>query len=98
MYKNTGDEELLRRVNYIVDELYECQNADGEGYIGAFPNGKKILEEEVAKGDIRSEGFNLNGIWVPYYTQHKVMSGLFHAYYLCGNKKALEINVKFADW
>lgn len=98
MYKNTGDEEFLRRVNYIVDELYECQNADGEGYIGAFPNGKKILEEEVAKGDIRSEGFNLNGIWVPYYTQHKVMSGLFHAYYLCGNKKALEINVRFADW
>lgn len=98
MYKSTGDEEFLKRINYIVDELFECQKADGEGYIGAFPNGKKILEEEVAKGDIRSEGFNLNGIWVPFYTQHKVMSGLFHAYYLCGNKKALEINVKFADW
>jgi len=98
MYHTTGNEEFLKRINYIVDELYECQQADGEGYIGAFPDGKRILEEEVAKGDIRSQGFNLNGIWVPYYTQHKVMDGLFHAYYYCNNKKALEINEKFADW
>ncbi len=98
MYHTTENEEYLNRVNYIVDELYECQQADGEGYIGAFPDGKRILEEEVAKGDIRSQGFNLNGIWVPYYTQHKVMDGLFHAYYYCNNKKALEINEKFADW
>lgn len=98
MYKTTGNEEFLKRVNYIVDELDECQRADGTGYIGAFPDGKRILEQEVAKGDIRSEGFNLNGIWVPFYTEHKVMDGLFHAYQECGNKKALEINIKFAKW
>jgi len=98
MYQTTGDAEFLRRVNYIVDELYECQQADGDGYFGAFPNGKNTLENQVAKGDIRSQGFNLNGIWVPFYTQHKLMDGLFHAYKYCGNKKALEINVKFANW
>jgi DUF1680 family protein len=98
MYQTTGNEEFLKRVNYIVDELYECQQADGQGYIGAFPNGKKILEGEVAKGNIHAQGFNLNGIWVPFYTEHKVMDGLFHAYKYCGNKKALEINVRFADW
>ncbi len=98
MYETSGDEEFLNRANYIVDELAECQEADGDGYIGAFPDGKRILEEEVAKGDIRSKGFDLNGIWVPYYTEHKVMDGLFHAYKLCGNKKALEVNQKFADW
>ncbi|MGV8094604.1 MAG: beta-L-arabinofuranosidase domain-containing protein [Mangrovibacterium sp.] len=98
MYQTTGDERFLDRVNYIVSELDSCQQADGEGYIGAFPNGKKILEEEVAKGDIRSKGFDLNGIWVPYYTQHKVMMGLMDAYKLCGNKKALQINIRFADW
>lgn len=98
MYQTTGDKEFLKRVNYIVDELYDCQKADGDGYLGAFPNGKKILEDQVAKGDIRSQGFNLNGIWVPFYTEHKVMDGLFHAYKYCGNKKALEINVRFADW
>jgi len=98
MYQTTGDPEFLKRVNYMVDELYECQQADKHGYLGAFPDGKKILEEQVAKGDIRSQGFNLNGIWVPFYTEHKVMDGLFHAYKYCGNKKALEINERFADW
>lgn len=98
MYQTTGNPEFLKRVNYIVDELYECQQADKDGYLGAFPNGKKILEEQVSKGDIRSQGFNLNGIWVPFYTEHKVMDGLFHAYKYCGNQKALEINVHFANW
>lgn len=98
MYQTTGDDRFLERVNYIVDELYECQQADGDGYIGAFPDGKQILEEEVAKGDIRAQGFDLNGIWVPYYTQHKVMAGLFDAFDLCGNEKALQINIRFADW
>jgi DUF1680 family protein len=98
MYQTTGDEEFLRRVNYIVNELDSCQKADGEGYIGAFPNGKRVFEEEIAKGNIRSAGFDLNGIWAPYYTQHKVMGGLHDAYHLCGNKKALEIEKNFANW
>ncbi|MFB6341422.1 beta-L-arabinofuranosidase domain-containing protein [Saccharicrinis sp. FJH62] len=98
MYESTGNEEFKRRANYIVDELYECQQADGDGYIGAFPNGKRILEDEVAKGNIRAQGFDLNGIWVPFYTEHKVMDGLDHVYKVFGNEKALEINVKFADW
>lgn len=98
MYQTSGDERFLQRVNYIVDELDVCQQADGDGYIGAFPNGKRILEEEVARGDIRSQGFNLNGIWVPFYTQHKVMAGLFDAYDFCGNEKALQINIRFANW
>lgn len=98
MYGSTGDSRFLERVNYIVAELKECQEADGEGYIGAFADGKRILEEEVAKGDIRSKGFDLNGIWVPYYTQHKVMGGLRDAYQICGNKDALQIEIKLADW
>ncbi|MBN2272744.1 MAG: glycoside hydrolase family 127 protein [Bacteroidales bacterium] len=98
MYQTTGDQRFLERVNTIVAELDTCQQADEDGYIGAFPDGKRILEEEVAKGNIRSAGFDLNGIWVPYYTQHKVMAGLNDAYHLCGNEKALEIEKKFANW
>jgi DUF1680 family protein len=98
MYQTTNNKRFLDRVNYIVDELEICQNADGDGYVGAFPDGKRIFEEEVAKGDIRAAGFDLNGIWAPYYTQHKVMGGLRDAYHLCGNKKALEIEKRFADW
>jgi DUF1680 family protein len=98
MYQSTNDQRFLDRVNYIVDELKACQDADSDGYLGAFPNGKKILTEEVAKGNIRSKGFDLNGIWVPYYTEHKVMMGLMDAYYLCGSQKALDVNVKFGKW
>ena len=98
MYRTTGDQRMLDRVNYIVDELAACQEADGDGFIGAFPNGKKILTEEVAKGDIRSQGFDLNGIWVPWYNEHKTMAGLRDAYRLCGNQKALIVNRKLADW
>lgn len=98
MYQTTGDTEFLKRVNYMVDELAACQEADGDGYIGAFPKGKQILEEEVARGNIRSQGFDLNGIWVPYYTQHKVLMGLMDAHYRCGNQKALAVAVRFADW
>ena len=98
MYQTTGDTAFLSRVNYIVDELKKLQEADGDGYIGAFPNGKKVFEEEVAKGNIRSQGFDLNGIWAPFYTQHKVMAGLRDAYHLCGNKTALEVEKRFAGW
>ena len=98
MYQTTGDSRFLERVNYIVDELKMLQDADCDGYIGAFPNGKKVFEEEVAKGNIRSAGFDLNGIWAPFYTQHKIMAGLRDAYRLCGNQTALEIEKRFADW
>ena len=98
MYQTTGDRRFLDRVNYIVGELKFLQDTDGNGYIGAFPNGKKILEKEVAKGDIRSQGFDLNGIWVPFYTEHKMMAGLRDAYRLCENQTALEVEKRFADW
>jgi len=98
MAQSTGSELFLDRVNYIVDELEECQNVDGDGYIGAFPDGKRIFEEEIARGDIRAQSFDLNGLWAPFYTQHKVAKGLLDAYQLCGNEKALRVVKKFADW
>jgi len=98
MYQTTGDKRFHERVNYIVDELKLLQDSDGSGYIGAFPKGKMIFEDEVAKGEIRAKGFDLNGIWSPFYTHHKVMAGLRDAYRYCGNETALNVERKFADW
>jgi hypothetical protein len=98
VYKATGDDRFAERVNYIVGELKLLQDTDGSGYIGAFPKGKKIFEEELTKGDIRAKGFDLNGIWSPFYTVHKMMAGLRDAHELCGNREALEVEKKFADW
>lgn len=46
MYGSTADHRFLDRVNYIVDELALVQEADGDGYLGAFPDGKRILGKE----------------------------------------------------
>lgn len=101
MYAATGDEKFNQRVGYIVDQLAECQaaNGDGEfkGYLAAFPDGKKIFHE-IGAGDIRTQGFDLNGGWVPWYTIHKDMAGLRDAYLLADNAKALDVLTKYADW
>ncbi len=97
MYRDTGDQELLRRVNDIVEELGRCQDANGNGYVGAIPRGKEIFAE-ISRGEIRSAGFDLNGGWVPWYTMHKVMAGLRDAWLYCDNAQARTILVRVADW
>ncbi|HEX6732504.1 MAG TPA: beta-L-arabinofuranosidase domain-containing protein [Pyrinomonadaceae bacterium] len=97
MYAATGDVRFRDRVNYIVTELDECQRANGTGYVAAIPNGKKIFNE-IAAGQIRSQGFDLNGGWVPWYTLHKLFAGLLDADQYCQNRKALSIATKLADW
>lgn len=96
-YAATKDAECLRRVNYMIKELKECQEARKTGYLGAIPK-EDSMWSEVAKGNIRSRGFDLNGAWSPWYTVHKIMGGLLDAYLYCGNKDALELNNRMADW
>lgn len=96
-YASSNNPEYLKRVNYIVDELAECQKARKTGYIGAIPREDSVFAE-VSQGNIRSRGFDLNGAWSPWYTVHKVMTGLLDAYLYCNNEKALAINVAMSDW
>ncbi len=81
------DPILTPRLNYMIDELYKCQQAFGNGYLSAFP------ETEF---DILETRFG--GVWAPYYTYHKIMQGLLDAYVRTGNKKAYEMVVKMADY
>lgn len=97
MFASTGESAFLKRVNYIVDELELCQNTHGNGYVSGIPRGKELFEE-VRSGDIRSQGFDLNGGWVPLYTMHKLFAGLRDAYRHTKNKKALEIEIRLGDW
>lgn len=96
-YASTGNPEFRKRVDYIVSELARCQDSRKTGYVGAIPNEDSIFGN-VAKGIIKSGGFDLNGGWSPWYTVHKVMSGLVDAYLYAGNVKALEIVTRMADW
>ena len=97
MFASTGDVRFRERVNYIVAELDACQQANGNGYVAAIPNGKRIFKE-VAAGDIRTQPFDLNGGWVPWYTLHKLFAGLLDADRYTRNTKALAIAIKLADW
>ena len=97
MYAATGDEQFKERTDYIVDQLAECQKAGGDGLISAIPNDRKIFAE-IKQGDIRTQGFDLNGLWVPWYSLHKTYAGLIDAYDHCGNEKALEVVKKLSDW
>ncbi|MDR6942743.1 beta-L-arabinofuranosidase domain-containing protein [Mucilaginibacter pocheonensis] len=96
-YASTRDPEFLKRINYIVKELDECQVARKTGYVGAIPK-EDTIWAEVSRGDIRSRGFDLNGGWSPWYTVHKVMAGLLDAYLYGNNTQALKISKGMADW
>ncbi len=97
MYAATGDARFKERVDYLVREMKEVQDKHGDGYLGALAGGKEQFIE-VSKGNIRSAGFDLNGLWAPWYVLHKTYAGLRDAYRFTGNKTALEIEIKFAAW
>lgn len=103
MYAATGDERFKERADYLVRQMKEVQDKRGSGYLGALANrdgvdGAEIFEQQVAKGEIRSSGFDLNGMWAPWYTLHKTYAGLRDAYRYTGNKQALELEIRFAEW
>ena len=89
MFASTSDAKFKERVDYIVDELHQCQVAYRTGLICAFPDGQKSLDE------IRE---TTKFVGVPWYTMHKIFAGLRDAYTYTNNKTALAVLVKLSDW
>jgi len=102
MWAATGDVRFKERADYIVKELQEIQAKQGDGYLGALLDKDgvdgKVHFEELSHGVIRSGGFDLNGLWSPWYVEHKLFAGLRDAYRYTGNRTALEVEIKFAGW
>ena len=107
MYAATGDERFKERADYLVKEMKEVQDKHGDGYLGALGNKPGVQRrrrpaEDLAEGRAcrrrDPSGFDLNGMWSPWYTLHKTYAGLRDAYRYTGNKTALEVEVKFAEW
>jgi DUF1680 family protein len=97
MWAATGDRRFKERADYIVKELKAVQDKWGDGYLGALAQGRERFAE-VARGDIRSSGFDLNGLWSPWYVLHKLFAGLRDAWRFTGSRAALEMEIKFAAW
>ena len=102
MWAATGDARFKERADYLVQELKVIQDAQGDGYLGALMDGQnvdgKVRFQELSKGIIRSGGFDLNGLWSPWYVEHKIFAGLRDAYRYTGNRTALDVEIKFAGW
>lgn len=97
LYASTGDKQISERLSYIVSQLDSCQQAIGTGFIAGFPRAVPLFEE-VARGDIRSKGFDLNEGWVPMYTMHKLFAGLIDIYKYTGNEEAKKVLIKLSEW
>ncbi|MCY2954425.1 MAG: glycoside hydrolase family 127 protein [Planctomycetota bacterium] len=89
MYASTGHEEMKNRMDYIVSELNQCQDAGKTGLICAFPDNSTQIDNMVA---------GRRAIGVPWYTLHKIFAGLRDAHLLGGNAVARDVLVRLADW
>jgi len=95
MYASTGDEEMKRRVDYMVSELARVQQKHGDGYAGSM---RPEVWKKTFSGTIEVHQWGLGGGYVPWYVVHKTYAGLIDAYVHTGNQQALEVARRFADW
>lgn len=86
MYAATGSDIFKLKGDSLVSGLAEVQQALGNGYLSAFP-------EELINRNIRG-----TGVWAPWYTLHKLFSGLIDQYLYADNSQALDVATGVADW
>ena len=86
MYAATGSEVFKLKGDSLVNGLAEVQQALGNGYLSAFP-------EELINRNIRG-----TSVWAPWYTLHKLFSGLIDQYLYADNRQALEVVKRMGDW
>ncbi len=84
VYATTKDSTVYQRLQYILEELSLCQFESG--YLSAFP---EEFFDRVETG---------RPVWVPWYTMHKLISGLNTVYSLTDNETALNIVSGLGDW
>lgn len=87
LYAQTGDERYKLKADSLVRGLAEVQKTLGQnGYISAFP--QNLIDRAI-------EG---KKVWAPWYTLHKIYSGLIDQYLYCNNPIALNILNQAASW
>ena len=96
VYAHTKAPEAKRKVDYLVEELWECQLANKDGYCLPIPKDK--VWDRVKSGDFSTGEFDVCRWSRPLYTLDKVMRGLRDAHRAAGSARALEVERKLADW
>ncbi len=87
LYATTGDEQYRLKADSLISGLAEVQVALGdEGYLSAFP--ENLINRNTAG----------QRVWAPWYTLHKIYSGLIDQYLYGDNQQALEMVKRMGDW
>jgi uncharacterized protein len=84
LHASTGDEPIRVKANDLVTILAQCQAKDG--YLSAYP--VEFYDRLRAH----------KKVWAPFYTYHKILAGMIDMYEHTGNKQALDVALKMADW
>ncbi len=92
-YAATGNPELKRRMDYMLEQLAVCAAANGNGYVGGVPNGAPLWEE-LRKGNVGK----IWDYWVPWYNLHKMYAGLRDAWVYTGSKIGRNLFLGMCDW
>ncbi len=87
LYASTGNEQYKLKADSLVRGLVEVQDALGkEGYLSAYP--ENLINRNLAG----------KSVWAPWYTLHKIYSGLIDQYLYCDNVQAFDVVKKMGDW
>lgn len=84
VYAATKEETFYQKLNYVIESLAECQAESG--YLSAF---REELFDNLEQG---------KQAWVPWYTMHKVLSGLLHVYQLTKIPTAMSVAIRLGMW
>jgi DUF1680 family protein len=87
LYATTGDNVYKVKSDSIVNGLVEVQKTLNQGgYLSAYP--QNLIDRNI-------EG---KSVWSPWYTLHKILSGLIDQYLYCNNVTALETAKGMSAW
>lgn len=90
LYASTGDEIYKLKSDSLIKGLAEVQNTllknGHKGYLSAYP--ENLINRNIAG----------QRVWAPWYTLHKIYSGLIDQYLYCDIEQALDIVNKTAEW
>lgn len=99
-FASTKDAECKKRMDYMIQELKACQEANGNnhpiwgvGYVGAIPN-----SDTIWTGVNRADLTVYRTAWVAWYNVHKMYSGLRDVWIYTKNEEAKKIFLNFCDW
>lgn len=83
-YEYSKERDLLERLTYMILGLEECQREDG--FLFASP--EEIFDRVEHK----------KPAWVPWYTMHKILSGLISVYMHTKNETAKKVASNLGVW